>query len=160
MTQGYTGWNVSRNAGFGFGSGVNEYYNMINIGNEIKQAMDDAQRGGFMQQGMSEQELIAAAEAQRQQILDSMTGDQRRRVEQMQRIKQAIDSGASYEEIEAMQAEMEGAGAAAGFAGAGAVAAGAADTVKMQAQGQVKCPWCGSMTSAESGKCQFCEGEL
>ena len=160
MTQGYTGWNVSRNAGFGFGSGVNEYYNMINIGNEIKQAMDDAQRGGFMQQGMSEQELIAAAEAQRQQILDSMTGDQRRRVEQMQRIKQAIDSGASYEEIEAMQAEMEGAGAAAGFAGAGAVATGAADTVKMQAQSQVKCPWCGSMTSAESGKCQFCEGEL
>ena len=30
----------------------------------------------------------------------------------------------------------------------------------MAAPSQVKCPWCGSMTSSASGKCQFCEGEL
>ena len=163
MTQGYTGWNVSQTSSFSFGSGVNEYYNMISIGNEIKQAMDDAQRGQFTQQGMADQELIAAAEAERKRILDSMTEEQRRNIEQMQRIKQAMENGASFEEIEAMRKAMEAGGAAAaGTAAAGTAATGtaAAGEGKMQASSQVKCPWCGSMTSAESGKCQFCEGEL
>ena len=37
---------------------------------------------------------------------------------------------------------------------------GAAAAAAMAAPSQVKCPWCGSMTSSASGKCQFCEGEL
>ena len=37
---------------------------------------------------------------------------------------------------------------------------GAAAAAAMAAPSQVKCPWCGSMTSSASGKCQYCEGEL
>ena len=178
MTQAYSGWNIrAAQTGAGFrNSGVNEYYEYLNMGNEIKQALEDArmrgqnlqaQPAGNTEAAKAEAAIAAAAAAAagsgeiddpelaariaKMKAFQELTPEQQRAYYEEQ-LRKAQETVAKVQGLQAA-AVTEGGAAAVMAGGAGAAAA-------MAAPSQVKCPWCGSMTSSASGKCQFCEGSL
>ena len=178
MTQAYSGWNIrAAQTGAGFrNSGVNEYYEYLNMGNEIRQALEEARMQGQNRQvqpagntaaaeaeaaiaaaaaaasgsgGIDDPEL--AARIAKMKAFQELTPEQQRAYYEEQ-LRKAQEAAAKAQGLQA---------AAVAEGGAEAVmAGGAAAAAAMAAPSQVKCPWCGSMTSSASGKCQFCEGEL
>ena len=178
MTQAYSGWNIrAAQTGAGFRNpGVNEYYEYLNMGNEIKQALEDArmrgqnlqmQPAGSTEAAKAEAAIAAAAAAAagsgeiddpelaariaKMKAFQELTPEQQRAYYEEQ-IRKAQETVAKAQGLQA---------AAVSEGGAEAVmAGGAAAAAAMAAPSQVKCPWCGSMTSSASGKCQFCDGDL
>ena len=178
MTQAYSGWNIrAAQTGAGFRNpGVNEYYEYLNMGNEIKQALEDARmRGQNLQaqpagntEAAKAEAAIAAAAAAAAGSGEIDDPELAARIAKMKAFQELTpeQQQAYYEEqlrkAQETAAKMQGLQAAAVTEG-GAEAVlegGAAAAAAMAAPSQVKCPWCGSMTSSASGKCQFCEGEL
>ena len=178
MTQAYSGWNIrAAQTGAGFRDpGVNEYYEYLNMGNEIKQALEDArmrgqnlqaQPAGNTEAAKAEAAIAAAAAAAsgsggiddpelaekiaKMKAFQELTPEQQRAYYEEQ-LRKAQEAAAKMQGLQTA-AVTEG-GAEAVMAG------GAAAAAAMAAPSQVKCPWCGSMTSSASGKCQYCEGEL
>ena len=178
MTQAYSGWNIrAAQTGAGFRNpGVNEYYEYLNMGNEIKQALEDArmrgqnlqaQPAGNTEAAKAEAAIAAAAAAAagsgeiddpelaakiaKMKAFQELTPEQQRAYYEEQ-LRKAQEAAAKMQGLQTA-AVTEG-GAEAVMAG------GAAAAAAMAAPSQVKCPWCGSMTSSASGKCQFCDGEL
>ena len=178
MTQAYSGWNIrAAQTGAGFRDpGVNEYYEYLNMGNEIKQALEDArmrgqnlqaQPAGNTEAAKAEAAIAAAAAAAsgsggiddpelaekiaKMKAFQELTPEQQRAYYEEQ-LRKAQEAAAKMQGLQTA-AVTEG-GAEAVMAG------GAAAAAAMAAPSQVKCPWCGSMTSSASGKCQFCDGEL
>ncbi len=135
--QNYSGWNMSSNS-FSLRNGVNEYYEYINLGNEIKEALEQARMTGQLRE-----ETPAAVSTYEK--LKNMTPE-----EFMAEQNKAIEEAKAALAKKGLAPDD-----AATIAAASAALAGAAP-----AAAQVKCPWCGSMTSSASGKCQFCDGEL
>ena len=177
MTQAYSGWNIrAAQTGAGFRNpGVNEYYEYLNMGNEIKQALEDARmRGQNLQAqpaGNTEAAKAEAAIAAAAAAADGSSGmdpELEAKIAKMKAFQELTpeQQQAYYEEqlrkAQEAYAKAQGLQAAAvAEGGAEAVLAGGAGAAAaMAAPSQVKCPWCGSMTSSASGKCQFCEGEL
>ena len=178
MTQAYSGWNIrAAQTGAGFRNpGVNEYYEYLNMGNEIKQALEDARmRGQNLQAQPSGNTEAAKAEAAIAAAAAAAAGsgeiddpELAAKIAKMKAFQELTpeQQRAYYEEqlrkAQEVVAKTQGLQAAAvAEGGAEAVlAGGAAASAAMAAPSQVKCPWCGSMTSSASGKCQFCDGEL
>ena len=177
MTQSYSGWNIrAAQTGAGFRNpGVNEYYEYLNMGNEIKQALEDARMRGQNLQAqpagnteVAKAEAAIAAAAAAADGSSGMDPELEAKIAKMKAFQELTpeQQQAYYEEqlrkAQEAYAKAQGLQAAAvAEGGAEAVLAGGAGAAAaMAAPSQVKCPWCGSMTSSASGKCQFCEGEL
>ena len=149
-------WQVSTNAGIGlFNNGVNEYYDYINMGNEIKEAMEQARLGA--RTGSAGGSAAASGSASQG---GKMTTEQFLALspeEQQAYYKKSLEEAIRMAEQQGIEVPPSLA-ASVGAAGAAGTAEAAA-SAQMAAPSQVKCPWCGAMTPA-GAKCAFCEGEL
>ena len=178
MSRANNGWNMRTDFTSSLirNSGVNEYYEYMNMGNEIRQALEEARmQGQNLQVQPAGNTAAAEAEAAIAAAAAAASGsggiddpELAARIAKMKAFQELTpeQQRAYYEEqlrkAQEAAAKMQGLQTAAVTEG-GAEAVlegGAAAAAAMAAPSQVKCPWCGSMTSSASGKCQYCEGEL
>ena len=142
-------------------SGVNEYYEYMNMGNEIRQALEEARMQGQNLQvqpagntaAAEAEAAIAAAAATAAGAAEIDDPELAARIAKMKAFQELTpeQQQAYYEEqlrkAQEAAAKMQGLQTAAVTEGGAeaVLAGGAAAAAAMAAPSQVKCPWCGSM---------------